>query len=88
MLLCMCYTLSSLEEECMSKTYIYSKMNSVEIKWERRAPAPLWLAIVHPSLTLPCPKGFNNEQNDSAVLVDFYCVQGVHNLLAGVTAIQ
>lgn len=87
---CVCYTLSlwkavSLPLHTLS---LCSKMNPVEIKWEARAAAASfgWL-FVH-SLTLPCPKGFSNEQTDSAVLTDFYCVQGVHNLLARVTAIQ
>ena len=86
---CMCVLhLEPSEEECISKTYLCSKMNPVEIKWEVRASAASfgWL-FVH-SLSLPCPKGFSNEQTDSAVLTDFYCVQGVHNLLARVTSIQ
>lgn len=85
---CMCVLHLEPLEECISKTYLCSKMNPVEIKWEVRAAAASfgWL-FVH-SLTLPCPKGFSNEQTDSAVLTNFYCVQGVHNLLARVTAIQ
>lgn len=63
-------------------------MYSVEIKLDRRVSASSWLVIVHRSLTPPCPKGLSKEQTDSAVFTDFYCVQGVHNLLAGVTAIQ
>ena len=63
-------------------------MNPVEIKWETRAAASCGWLFVHHSLTLPHPKGFSSEQTDSAVLTDFYWVQGVHNLLARVTAIQ
>ena len=87
--MCVCVLhLELLEEECISKTYLCSKMNPVEITWEARAAASCGWLFVHHSLTLPCPKGFSNEQTDSAVWADFYCVQGVHNLLARVTAIQ
>lgn len=71
---------------CQTKHVL--KMYFVEIKFKRRNPAPLWLVIVHPFLTLLCPEGFSTEQTHSAVLADFYCVQGVHTLLAGVTATQ
>lgn len=85
--MCVSDTLNSLGEECCVRK-ICSKIFCCNKVGEERF-CPSWLVIVHRSLTLPCPKGFGNEQSNSAVLADFHCVPaGVHNLLAAVTAIQ